>query len=426
MESARSGCVEAESFDFVQPKVAKQFRRGTHRFVSPNETLERVRRWMRALGITRVANVTGLDTPGIPVVMVCRPNSRSISVSQGKGLTLESAKASGLMEALELCHAERPRIPLVRASYNEICQERTIIDLGGVPRLSGGAFRPGLPLLWTEGRDLLARRAPAWLPFDLVHMDWTLPLSIGTESFVRSSNGLASGNHFLEAASHALCELVERDATTLWHCLGETARAQTRLDLTTVDDPSSAEVLDRFARAGVAVAIWETTTDIGIPAFLCMTAERSPSALRPLPPVGGEGCHPAREIALLRALTEAAQKRLTMIVGSRDDLFACEYRERLDPDFVQRAARALEQTDGARRFADVPTWNAETFDEDLCWELERLRSVGIEQAIAVDLSGPERDFSVVRMVVPGLEGIHEIPGYVAGRRARARLTDGSP
>jgi ribosomal protein S12 methylthiotransferase accessory factor YcaO len=27
------------------------------------------------MGITRVANVTGLDSVGIPVVMVCRPNS---------------------------------------------------------------------------------------------------------------------------------------------------------------------------------------------------------------------------------------------------------------------------------------------------------------------------------------------------------------
>ena len=78
----------------------KSYRRGTHRIVSPQETLERVRPFMSALGITRIANVTGLDRLGIPVVMVCRPNSRSIAVSQGKGLDLDSAKASGLMEAL--------------------------------------------------------------------------------------------------------------------------------------------------------------------------------------------------------------------------------------------------------------------------------------------------------------------------------------
>ena len=43
--------------------------------------------------------------PGL--VMVCRPNSRSIRpVCPGKGLDLAAAKTSGLMEAVEIYHAE--------------------------------------------------------------------------------------------------------------------------------------------------------------------------------------------------------------------------------------------------------------------------------------------------------------------------------
>ncbi len=56
---------------------------------------------LAVMGISRVTNVTGLDTVGIPLVMVCRPNSRSISVSQGKGCDLDAAKASGVMESVE-------------------------------------------------------------------------------------------------------------------------------------------------------------------------------------------------------------------------------------------------------------------------------------------------------------------------------------
>ena len=67
---------------------------------------------MPTMGITRIANITGLDRLGIPVVMVCRPNSRSIAVSQGKGLTLDAAKASGLMESVETFHAESITRPL--------------------------------------------------------------------------------------------------------------------------------------------------------------------------------------------------------------------------------------------------------------------------------------------------------------------------
>ncbi len=61
-------------------------RRGTHRVSSPDETRERIWPWLKPFGITRVANVTGLDCIGIPVVAVYRPNSRSLSVAQGKGV----------------------------------------------------------------------------------------------------------------------------------------------------------------------------------------------------------------------------------------------------------------------------------------------------------------------------------------------------
>ena len=72
----------------------KAYRHGTHRTVDPASTLARVQPYLAHTGITRIANVTGLDRIGVPVVMVCRPNSRSLAVSQGKGLTLDAAKAS--------------------------------------------------------------------------------------------------------------------------------------------------------------------------------------------------------------------------------------------------------------------------------------------------------------------------------------------
>ena len=98
----------------------KEYRVGTHRTVSPQATLARVGPFMTEMGITRIANVTGLDALGIPVVMVCRPNSRSIAVSQGKGVELAAAKASGVMEAVETYHAERITLPLKLASYDEL------------------------------------------------------------------------------------------------------------------------------------------------------------------------------------------------------------------------------------------------------------------------------------------------------------------
>src|SRR4051812_32950415 len=90
----------------LSERVPKAFRQGTHRAASPAETLARVRTLMAQMGITRLGNVTGLDRIGIPVAVAVRPNSRSVSVSQGKGLDWEQAMASALMEACEGFHAE--------------------------------------------------------------------------------------------------------------------------------------------------------------------------------------------------------------------------------------------------------------------------------------------------------------------------------
>jgi ribosomal protein S12 methylthiotransferase accessory factor len=402
------------------PPIPKGYRRGTHRLCAPEETVERVRRFMPMMGITRVANVTGLDVLGIPVVMVCRPNSRSLAVSQGKGLDLASAKASGLMESVESYHAERVTLPIKLGSHTDLRLTHPLVDVDLLPRLTVSAYRRDAQILWIEGVDLV-RDGPCWVPYEMVHTNFTLPLPTGSGSFFMSSNGLASGNHLLEAASHGICEVVERDATSLWHMLDEDARRQTRIHLDSVDDPGCREVLERCERAGVAVAVWDTTSDIGIPAFLCTLVERDPSPLRPLYPTSGMGCHPAREVALLRALTEAAQARLTLIAGSRDDVARRRYTESQDLDSVSAVQARVRTDQPMRAFSDVPTSHGETFDDDVQWEIQGLRMAGIESVVVVDLSKPELDIPVVRVIIPGLEALHDAPGYVPGPRARRRL-----
>ncbi len=406
----------------MQPHAPKHFRAGTHRLVPPEETLARVRRVMPVMGITRIANVTGLDTLGLPVVMVYRPNSRSLAVSPGKGLDLASAKASGLMESVEGYHAENLQLPLKLASQAELRFNHPLVDVSGLPRLSASLFHEHLRLLWVEGAELMEGRR-VWVPFELVHTCFTLPLPTGSGAFLMSSNGLASGNHVLEATSHGLCEVVERDATTLWHLRDAQARRRTRLDLGTVEDPACREMLERYERGGVEVGVWETTTDVGLPAFLCRIAERAPDPLRPLPVTQGMGCHPSRRVALLRALTEAAQSRLTLISGARDDATLQRYEGSRDLDQTARVLEHLRSEPPVRRFQDVPTFEGDSFDEDVAWELERLRAAGLRQVVVVDLTKRELGIPVVRVIIPGLEPLHDIPGYTPGARARHILQE---
>jgi YcaO-like protein with predicted kinase domain len=394
----------------------------TPRLFPPEETLRRVLPFMNEAGITRVANVTNLDTVGIPVVNTYRPNSRSISVSQGKGVTLAAAKASGIMEALELFVAERPLLPLRRASHDDLRrQQQSVIDVWNLPRLARSSFSDRLALSWVEGVDLGNGGCRRWVPFDIVHTDWTMPLVGGSELFLISTNGLASGNSFAEAVSHAICELVERDATTLWYCQDDVERKRSRIANHTIKDESCRVLLDAFERAGVMVGVWETTTDVGISSFHCMTAERDIASLRRVPPTTGQGCHLSPKIALSRAMTEAAQKRLTMITGARDDLPRSQYAKRIDAAYQGRVLDLIRELGGARSFADAPCMTLASAEDEVKSEVARLAARNLTEVVAVELTPREAPFAVVRVIIPGLEGMHDMEGYVPGARAKARL-----
>ena len=391
--------------------AAKGYVYGTHRLVSPAETLERVERIAPALGITRVANVTGLDTVGLPVVMVCRPNSRSLSVSQGKGLTLDAAKASGLMESVESYHGERISLPLKLATYNELRFTHTVVDVRSLLWKEKSLYHDNHRLLWIEGIDLLTEQ-PVWVPYELVHVDLTLPTATGSGCFALSSNGLASGNHLLEAAVHAICEVVERHQFSSWLFLDEDAAGRSRVDLATVNQTACAEVLERFQQVGIRVAVWDLTAHLGIPAFRCSVADSSPNPLGPMSACGGMGCHPNREVALLRALTEAAQSRLTMIAGSRDDLRRSRYGISSNRDTLERWHEEIDQHEGRVSLDAIPTFERDSFGEDLEWLLRRLEAASVERVLFFDLTKDGLDIPVVRVVIPGLKGLPSMQAFV--------------
>jgi ribosomal protein S12 methylthiotransferase accessory factor len=400
--------------------LVKGFRSGTHRLFNPRETVERIVPLMPRMGITRVANVTGLDCIGIPVIMVVRPNSRSVAVSQGKGLDLWAAKASGLMESIEGYHAEYVTLPLKYCSYREIARVDPVVEVKDLPREDPSLFHEDRALLWVQGFDLV-QDEPLWVPHELVHTIYTVDKMACPGNFAASSNGLASGNHLLEAVSHGICEVIERDATTLWSLLPLDQQDERRIALDTVDDPACREVLEKYERAGVAVGVWDSTTDVGLACFECSIVDRESKGLFDLYSAGGSGCHPAREVALLRALTEAAQSRTCCISGSRDDLFRTMYDRAGSPEVLDSLRRRLAAPTARRDFHDVPTWDGETLEHDLAWELKRLQAVGVERVVVVDLTKPELGVPVARVIIPGLEARGAVPNCQFGSRARSHL-----
>jgi YcaO-like protein with predicted kinase domain len=397
-----------------KPQGSKAYLLGAHLLIDPEETLSKVIPLMPKMGITRIANVTGLDRIGIPVVMVCRPNSRSIAVSQGKGLTLNAAKASGLMESVESWHAERIELPLKLGSFADLSANHTFIDIDRLPAMRGSRYLPGLPILWVESVNLLDDTG-FWLPYEIVHTFYAHPTPAGSGCFAQSSNGLASGNHYLEAVAHAICECVERDASSLWHHQSKALRDSTKLDLDTIDDECCVELLAKLEMADLAVTAWNTTSDTSIPSFECVVLDKTQADVHP---GQGAGCHPSKSIALVRAISEAVQVRTTYIAGSRDDLthaeFASDELEKRNHSFRDLVG----SVPGKVGFKQLDTHEFGSFEQDVDWLLQRLAAVGIEQVLCVDLSKANIDIPVVRVVIPGLEGPHDDDDYVPGPRAR--------
>lgn len=403
------------------PGETKHYKHGTHRARSPAETLERVSPLLPQCGITRVANVTGLDRVGIPVVMVTRPNARSVAVSQGKGIDLDAAKASGVMEALESWHAERVALPLRLAAYDELANESasTVVDVRDLVRSANSAFDHHTPMLWVQARDLEDGLA-CWVPLETVSTDYTEPPAPGSGYFAATSNGLASGNSYAEALCHALCEVIERDAITLWNLRPERNLGPTGLDTSSVDDPVCVELLERFAAARLRVVVWETTSDIGVTTYESLVAGDADDWADP---EYGSGCHPSRAVALARALTEAAQARVSFIAGSRDDIGSHLYEHEARRIRARACARQVDAHRPARRFTDAPEFATDSFAADATAILERMKAAGLDAPLAVDLTRYHDIAHVVRVVAPGLEGAsdHEQGDYTPGRRAVALM-----
>lgn len=389
----------------------KRFYDGTERTRSPAETLTRFSAAKQHVGITRLANVTGLDRIGIPVVMAVRPNARSLAVSQGKGIDLDAARASAMMESIELWHAEHIVAPLRHESYLALSQDSAMLDLEQIPLRPRAQLRRDVGYEWIAGEDL-GSGVTTWVPFEAVSMN-TVIASDRVRTFSGTTNGLASGNELLEATVHGLLELIERDAVSLFHQQLDPVLRRRRIILESVTDSACAGLLAKLARARFEIALWDVTSDIDVPVYFAAIADpddRTTGIFR------GYGAHLTATVAMARAITEAAQSRLTIIAGSRDDNLPGVYI----------ASRELQQRANQYQYYFSPPATTEfaavslatsSFNDDLSALLIRLRAVGIEQVVGVPLSQLAVGVPVVKVFAPSLESYVFAPGYRPGARA---------
>jgi ribosomal protein S12 methylthiotransferase accessory factor len=381
---AAVGQVDGGSAD--EPPEGKACLAGTHRALSPEATLRRIEPLFPVFGITRVADVTWLDDIGIPVHQAVRPGSWALSVSQGKGLTHDLAKISAAMESIESWHAERVEPGGTVATVADMERECGY-DIRELALEQRHCVRPGLELRWTEAKRLDGG-ADSFLPSDLLRLDGRVRPTWAPPLFALNSNGLASGNTFTEAALHGLYEVLERDAMSR----AETAGVR-YLDLSTVDGPA-AGLLELMAAAGVDVHVEVLPSPTGLACFRAVIWGEAFPVL-----FAGAGSHLDRDVALCRALTEAAQSRATDIAASRDDLTASAYRRA----FAGRVAKPAPPWHAELLPYDaVPTARNRSFAEDLRAVVDGVTALTGRVPLAADHTMADVGIPVVHVVCPGL------------------------
>ncbi len=341
--------------------------------------------------MTRLADVTGLDWMGVPVFQAVRPWSRALSVHQGKALTVEAAQLGALMEAVESHHAEAVQPALEAVGFSNLPPSERPPELSDFAVARGSAPADHEPAAWVAAHRLLDG-ARLWVPFDSVSLDFTRR---GDPRLDRGSDGLAA--HFsLEAASTtAVLELIERDALASWRAGALIDRSRTRVDLDSIPFAWFDGLRERIAAGDVHLAVYRLPPVIALPCFACELIEIG--ARRGSGSIYGTACHPDPETALLAAVLEAIQSRLTYISGARDDVFSGEPGERGGLGFgapLPPGVAAQPWKSGGP--AMLP---------DACELAAALAGAGFPSTAIVDLSSPGGDVFVVKAVSPGLAGV---------------------
>lgn len=391
----------------------KTFKNGTHRIKAPEETLDKVLPFLKTMGITRVANITGLDTIGIPVVAACRPNSKSLALSQGKGHSYNAAKISAIMEAVEGYHAENILKPIITASYNYLKEENyNVADVYQLSSLITSDCDEDTPIQWIECYEIENNHS-IWAPYETISTDFTYPRPPNTGYFISDSNGLASGNSLTEAINHGLYEVIERDCMALWQLTPIEEQNERRINIQTVTEKFLKEYLNKIYNQNIKVAIWDITSDIKIPTFICKIISKEKTMVRP---AFGCGTHLDKNIALSRAITEAAQSRLTFISGARDDQYQSVYENEISDENHLQWLKSIGDEAGNIDYSEIATYYNENLEDDQRQILSHLKQVNLKQYFYADITKSQFSIPVVKVVVPGLEGVSFAGERVLGER----------
>ena len=301
----------------------------------------------------------------------------------GKGLSLERARASCVMEIVERCSAfatvvngklpeTAQHLRLHHATFTQLQDE-------GRPALDPNTMvlevpYEDQPLYWIEGELSGAEAQSAmWVPFQAVCLFANLD-EICLFSGL-GSTGLAAGGSLAQAKCHALLECLERDAEVVQpydphRCF----RLATR-------DAAVDGLLADYRRCGIDVVFQDYSPDFGIPCYKCFVSGSDGEIAK------GTSAHLAGWQAALAALTETP--------------YPYPHGPASRPGPADLPLRYIEE---------LPDYTSGDVETDL-QRIEALLAANQLHPIYINLTRQDVGIPVVRALIPGLELMADFDRY---------------
>ncbi|WP_405264662.1 YcaO-related McrA-glycine thioamidation protein [Methanobrevibacter sp.] len=376
--------------------------KGTHRVIAPEKTIENNEDKLKIAGITRIADITDLDRIGLPIYTAIRPTAEdgAVSIYGGKGIAKDHARASAMMEGFERYSAERQD-----SDETTIATLEEISELGefitpeslNLPKDFKKQNLDSMKLEWSTAKDIISDKEYL-IPTNAIYH----PYIHGNECeslFKSNTNGLASGNVLEEAILHGIFEVIERDA---WSIFELTHKNYAQIDLDSIESDIVNETIDKFESEGIKIKLMDFTADIKVPTIAASaddTVTRDAGLL-----TLGMGTHLDPEVAILRALTEVAQSRATQINGAREDTVRADFAREAGYERMKRINKYYFRDEEEKiSLSSIENKSTTSITKDLEIVKEELMANDIDKILYYDLTRPELDVSVVRVIIPEME-----------------------
>ncbi|KZX11766.1 YcaO-related McrA-glycine thioamidation protein [Methanobrevibacter filiformis] len=385
----------------------------THRAISPKDTLKNFEGKRKIAGITRIGEITHLDRVGVPVYTAIRPTAKEggVSVYAGKGATTEQAKASALMEGFERYSSEqqeedKEKYNIKIANLNELSNTINPKDLI-IPKNN---FKEDKPLEWIISKDITSGES-FYIPNNTVFHPYD-PIYQNQQLFKSNTNGLASGNVLEESVLHGIFEVVERDA---WSIFELNKNIGTEILKETIENEIIQNIISKFENEKIAIKLINITVDTDIPTIIAVaddTISKDPALL-----TLGVGTHLNPEIAILRALTEVAQSRVTQIHGTREDTVRADFMRKAGYERMKRMNKHyFKDYENKIAIENIQNYSSNSLKKDIETAIKKLENAGLNKVLFVDLTRKEIEVPVVRVVIPKAE-IYSVDPERIGMRA---------